>query len=216
MRVLILSDIHSRFDVLKRILESVDVDCCFICGDLSDFRAEDVFVISEILSEVGLKCYCVHGNCDPEEAIDYIEQSGMINLHCKSLPFENYTLHGVGGSNYTPFLTPSEYSNEEMWSFVENFIYGERNILISHCPPKGILDMTYSGINAGCEVIRSIMEKFDYIFCGHIHEAKGMYKNGTLVLNPGSVISGSFAVWDMNSNSFELKNVKDFKNFRSI
>jgi Icc-related predicted phosphoesterase len=49
-------------------------------------------------------------------------------------------------------------------------------ILITHTPPYGVLDLTRRGINAGCESLLERMVKLKdlrlHVF-GHIHEAAG-------------------------------------------
>ncbi len=62
------------------------------------------------------------------------------------------------------------------------------DILICHQPPYGILDKVtwkeapkhYQGKHAGSKVILDYIRKTQprYVFCGHIHEAKGMRKIG--------------------------------------
>ncbi len=211
MRLLITSDVHSSFRRFERILDNEsNVDYVVITGDLTDFVASHIQRIDKILNSKKLKALVVHGNCDPPESIDYIEKSSsMVNLHAKSVEIDDYAFHGLGGSNYTPFFTPSEYSDDEMRSFINNFEYGEKNVLISHCPPLGILDLTYSGIHAGCAVVREIMHNFDVIFCGHIHESPGIYvkDKSNIVLNPGSASSGRYALFDLNSFDCKLKKI---------
>jgi len=208
MKLLVTSDIHSSFKRFEKILDNEsDVDYVVIAGDLTDFVASHIKKIDEILNSRKLKALVVHGNCDPPESIDYIEKSSnMLNLHAKSVEIDDYTFHGLGGSNYTPFFTPSEYSEDEMRGFTHNFKYGKKNVLISHCPPYGILDLTYSGIHAGCIVVREIMHKFDVIFCGHIHESPGIHiEESGIILNPGSASSGRYALFNLKSFDYELK-----------
>ncbi len=70
------------------------------------------------------------------------------------------------------------------------------DILICHQPPYGILDKVtwkkapkhYQGKHAGSKVILDYIKKTQpkYVFCGHIHEGKGMKKIGkTEVYNLG-------------------------------
>jgi len=211
MKLLIISDIHSSFRRFKRILDNENSDYIIITGDLTDFEALHILKIDEILNSKNLKALVVHGNCDPPESIDYIEKSSnMLNLHAKSVKIGEFTFHGLGGSNYTPFFTPSEYSEDELRSFTYNFKYGKRDILVSHCPPLGILDLTYSGIHAGCAVVREIMSNFDIIFCGHIHESPGVCvdkSSSTIILNPGSASSGRYALFDLKTFDYELKKI---------
>jgi len=51
------------------------------------------------------------------------------------------------------------------------------DVLISHEPPKGVLDLTYSGMRVGSQVLRHAVEmsktKPRCWLCGHIHEGRG-------------------------------------------
>jgi predicted phosphohydrolase len=60
------------------------------------------------------------------------------------------------------------------------------DILVTHCPPKGILDRNVQGMDVGCEflleTVRTLKPK--YHFFGHIHEGYGiMYWNQTVFIN---------------------------------
>ncbi|MCS7121014.1 MAG: metallophosphoesterase family protein [Archaeoglobaceae archaeon] len=201
MKILILSDVHSSFENLKEILSSASYDLIFLAGDLTNFIKEDVFKIDEIISKFG-EAYAVHGNCDYEEILGY-DLDSINFVHAKSLNFEDFTLHGVGGSNLTLFSTPSEYSEEQMEEFFKKFVFSERNFLLSHCPPKGILDLTKNGIHVGCNVVKKYVENFEVIFCGHVHEAFGIEKNRFLAINPGPVFKRRYATFD--TEVFEAK-----------
>ncbi len=204
MKVLLISDLHSAFSTLGRILRFVsnsddELELCFACGDITHFKSNDVLRFDEILNEFGFECIAVHGNCDPPETLELFKETEITFIHGKSIKFKGFTLHGLGGSNYTPFFTPCEYSEDELREFTKNFSYGEKNLLISHCPPYGILDRTYSHANAGCTVVREILERFDAVLCGHIHEARGVNEN-PFVVNPGNANSGYFAILDLDDS----------------
>jgi|Deesub1362B_J571_1020462.scaffolds.fasta_scaffold00103_5 hypothetical protein len=207
MKVVVISDVHSSFENLEKILKFARLEGirhCFVCGDITHFASNDILRFESLIDEHSMECFAVHGNCDPPRAIELLNESDVIFIHGKSYDLGDLTLHGVGGSNYTPFNTPSEYSEEEIRDFTKNFEYGDRNILISHCPPYGILDTTYSGVSAGCTALREIVSNFDLIFCGHIHEARGRESK---VTNSGAVLSGNFAVWDLSKNRVKLMNI---------
>jgi Icc-related predicted phosphoesterase len=59
-----------------------------------------------------------------------------------------------------------------VWSKIPDDV----DILITHTPPYGILDISRSGTNAGCEVLRDRLQRLPscrlHVF-GHIHEAHG-------------------------------------------
>ncbi len=50
------------------------------------------------------------------------------------------------------------------------------DVLVTHGPPQGVLDSTFQGVAAGCEELRSALDRVRprvHIF-GHIHEAVGV------------------------------------------
>jgi Icc-related predicted phosphoesterase len=74
--------------------------------------------------------------------------------------------------------------------------FDKLNILICHQPPYGILDKVtakfapknWRGRHAGSRVILNCIKSKQpqYVFCGHIHEGKGMAKMGkTMIYNLG-------------------------------
>jgi len=60
------------------------------------------------------------------------------------------------------------------------------DVLITHGPPRGILDRTYSGEQVGCDDLRAAVERVRprlHVF-GHIHEGYGEYEEaGTKFVN---------------------------------
>jgi len=56
------------------------------------------------------------------------------------------------------------------------------DILVSHCPPKDILDEMYTGEHVGIEDLREQIENTSIRLCmfGHIHEANGMIQIGKI------------------------------------
>jgi len=64
----------------------------------------------------------------------------------------------------------------------------DTNILITHGPIFGYLDMTLEGVRTGCEYLREKLPMFTDLkihACGHIHEAYGSHEfvDGQLFLN---------------------------------
>ena len=107
---------------------------------------------------------------------------------------------GLGGSNYTPFNTPYEFSEQELASFlvsgfdqlgdVQDFI------LVYHTPPvQTSADRLLNGNHVGSRAVRSFIEERQPLLCltGHIHESRGEDHIGrTLVLNPGMLKDGGY------------------------
>ncbi len=208
MRLLLLSDIHSSFENLKEILSRESFDAIVVAGDITHFRPADVFKADSIIAQHTDECFAVHGNCDHEKVLEH-QYDGIRFIHRRSLRLDDFTIHGIGGSGITPFNTPSEYTDEEIMKMIgELKIEKEgRNILLTHCPPKGILDKTYSGVHAGCNAIREHVKSFDAILCGHIHEAHGVDDKITLAVNPGPVMWGRYALFDAEKMEVELRKI---------
>lgn len=61
---------------------------------------------------------------------------------------------------------------KERWSR----IHDSTDILVTHGPPRGILDTTYGAQHAGCQYLLKRIEEIKpkYHICGHIHEGYGM------------------------------------------
>ena len=205
MKALVVSDIHSAFRRLRRIISAENFDVMVVCGDITDFTPNHIPQFLEAVEDY--MCIAVHGNCDPPEVVSLLQSSDIHFIHGKSIELDGITFHGIGGSNFTPFFTPSEYSEEEIRGTASNFIFGDYNVLVTHCPPKGILDFTYTRKRAGSEAIAEIAERFDVILCGHIHEARGIEERKFLAVNPGSVSAGRYAVVDLEERRAELKQI---------
>lgn len=80
-------------------------------------------------------------------------------------------------------------------------------ILISHVPPYGFLDITNNKFtrnkdkHVGSKVLLKAIRKYPpgFVFCGHIHEAKGISKiRKTIIINAGS--EGDYFIFDTETN----------------
>ena len=80
-------------------------------------------------------------------------------------------------------------------------------ILLSHTPPVGTLDLD-DGKHKGCQVVKDLIEKSrpNWVFCGHAHGARGKETIGdSIVVNPGALKSGFYALVDTDKKKVELK-----------
>jgi len=88
------------------------------------------------------------------------------------------------------------------------------DVLVTHCPPYGILDKSTAGIHLGCPILTEILQGIRpklHIF-GHIHEGYGILrKYGTLYVNAsicnrqGREDNRPIVVdWDVKRGEFEI------------
>ena len=107
------------------------------------------------------------------------------NDHYDSFKLPNgMSLLGVPGVTNLPRWAFNS-TEERFWEFMRR--KGRHDIIVSHAPPKGILDFVppkgeFSGKNAGVEAFRAYAKHYrpEHWFFGHIHEGYGSSElNGT-------------------------------------
>lgn len=122
---------------------------------------------------IGNDCHKIHKSI--------LNGNKVFDLHDKSKKISKYLLVGIEGTTKETELPLGFvlYSENEIKSHLKD--YAKKNqpiILLSHCPPYGILDkaIRYSkGQSIGSAAIRSFIEKNNVILhvCGHCHSMGG-------------------------------------------
>jgi uncharacterized protein len=211
MEIVCTADFHgdtSNFDRLK----GEKADLLVIAGDLTDLGGQgDAGKMIELLEGTAPRTMAVQGNCDRAGVLRYLIDNDL-SLHSSAKVENGVGFFGLGGSNTTPFNTPTEFSEDEIWSFL-NIGYGliedrEKKVMVSHAPPYGTkVDMTGSGLNVGSRSVRKFIESYrpDLVICGHIHEARGHDRVGdTVVINTGPLYRGFVRVKIDGKPEFEF------------
>lgn len=200
MRIIAFGDIHDRTENIGKVERLSDADCVIITGDLTNFggvgRAKKVI---ETVSRHNPNLYALPGNMDQRQVEGYVDELG-INIHSKGVIIQGVGFFGVGGSNYTPFNTPTEYTEEEIKEFIrkgyEEIKHVKLKVLVSHAPPYNTkVDIVGGGHHVGSVSVREFIEKYQPQICltGHIHEAVGKDIIGnTIILNPGMLANGGY------------------------
>ena len=143
----------------------------------------------------------------------HLVRNGVRNIEGLRIGFLEYFV----GTSWVREFKPSDYKKslknakretEKVKGILKNF--KDLDILVCHQPPYGILDkMTnkqapkhWYGKHAGSKVILDYIKKKQprYVFCGHIHEGKGMKKIGrTEIYNVGCC--GDYIILDGKDKS---------------
>ncbi len=193
MRIIAFGDIHMEYAGIEKITGLSKADLVIITGDFTNCGGkEDASTILDVIRRINPKIYAVLGNMDKASIGNYLDELG-INIHGKGFVLGDLGIFGVGGSNFTPFNTPTEFSEEELGDIVNKayqYVTQARiKVLISHTPPfNTAADMIGGGVHVGSTAIRKFIEEKqpDFCFTGHIHESRGEDRIGrTLILNPG-------------------------------
>jgi Icc-related predicted phosphoesterase len=200
VKLIAFGDIHEHTGNVGKIEGLSDADAVIITGDLTNFagvrKAKEVI---EYVSRYNSRVYAQLGNLDQEEVNDYLDELG-INLHANGFIIQGIGIFGVGGSNPTPFNTPTEYSEQQIEAFIRKGYEKIKDIplkiLAPHAPPYNTkVDVVGSGTHVGSTAVRAFIEKYQPQLCltGHIHEAVGTDRIGeTIIVNPGMLRHGGY------------------------
>ncbi|GAX61282.1 phosphoesterase [Candidatus Scalindua japonica] len=216
MKIISFGDIHENLSNLIHLENDLkSADLIIVTGDLTNYngREEAEKVIEEIM-RYNKNILAQPGNLDQPEVNDYLTEKG-INLHGNGFIKDNIGIFGVGGSNLTPFKTPTEFSENEIETFLlEGFDKvkdAEFKIMVPHMPPKETkLDIISAGFHVGSQSVRDFISKYkpDIVLSGHIHEARGSdIIENTALFNAGMFQQGGYVIITENPEglSAELK-----------
>ena len=203
MKIISFGDIHedlNNLTLLKNEMESADL--VIVTGDLTNFngRKEAERVIDEIM-KYNENVLAQLGNLDQPEVNDYLTEKG-INLHRNGFIRDDIGIFGVGGSNLTPFNTPTEFSEDEIETFllegIDKVKDAKFKIMVPHMPPKDTkIDIITAGAHVGSQSVRDFILKHkpDITLSGHIHEARGSDTiENTLAFNAGMFREGGYVI----------------------
>ena len=167
--------------------------------------------------ENAVPVYVTGGNDDPPAVVEFLKSQGsIINSEEQTVTLDGlWTMVSLGFSNFTPWKTPRECSEDVLTDKIEwitSKILDHTNTIFNfHVPPyKSTIDVApavdgtadppkyilRNGMpvltSVGSTAVRSAIEKLQPMLGlhGHIHESKGTIKIGrTLCVNPGSEYS---------------------------
>ena len=215
MKIIAISDIHGKYIKIIDYLKKNTVDLIILTGDITDFGPHEL--AEEILNEISsfdIPVLAIPGNCDPINLYESIDNSKAVNIHGKSVTIKNIGICGFGGSNPTPFNTPLEFDEIEIYNnartVMEEIKNHEITLFVTHAPPLGTkTDLLPSGKHVGSESLRRIIEEFQpsINLCGHIHESRAIDKIGkTSIINPGMLKYGHVCL--INIDDSDEDNIK--------
>ena len=161
------------------------------------------------LEEYGLVAYVCPGNDDRLEVDSVIDEAKrIIRAESKVLEvFKGIEMISTGWTNPTPWKTPRECSEEELYerikAMAEKIKDVQSSIFNLHAPPYNSkldeapeldekLRPKYGGratVPVGSKAVRRAIEEYQPMLGlhGHIHESRGVTRIGrTICLNPGS------------------------------
>jgi uncharacterized protein len=205
MKIVSFGDVHMATRNLAR-MDSVmrDTDLIIVSGDLTNFGGPDD--AGKVIGDVRHACkrvLALPGNFDTGEVIPFLEREGVA-LHGRATIIDGVAIFGCGGSNITPFKTPTEYTEDEIYATLVRGYAEVRDarplLMVCHTPPfETRCDRIAGGRAVGSTAARRFIEEFkpDVCISGHIHESAGVDKIGpTTIINAGPFKDGGYIVVD--------------------
>jgi Icc-related predicted phosphoesterase len=214
MKIISIGDVHMATRNLARMGEVMrDTDLVIISGDLTNFGGPDD--ARKVIADVRAACknvLAVPGNLDRREVFPMLEDEG-IALHGKGMVVDGIGIFGCGGSNITPFNTPSELSEEEIHEALMRGYEQVREVrpllMVCHTPPlETKCDRIMNGKAVGSPAARKFIEQVrpDVCISGHIHESAGVDSIGpTVVLNAGPFKGGGYIVVESKGRGLDAR-----------
>jgi uncharacterized protein len=214
MKIVSFGDIHMATGNLVRMDEVMrDTDMVIISGDLTNFGGIDD--ARKVLDDVRKKCsrvLALSGNLDRREVIPFLEAE-RIALHGQGVAVSGMGIFGCGGSNITPFNTPTELSEEEIYDTLARGYAVVRDcrplLMVCHTPPyETKCDRIVGGKAVGSTAARRFIEevKPDVCISGHIHESAAIDRIGsTTIVNAGPFKGGGYVVVHQDGPRLEAK-----------
>jgi Icc-related predicted phosphoesterase len=162
------------------------------------------------LADAPVRCFVMPGNDDPPAVDGAIERAARVEgCDGRVVEFGGYRMVSVGYSNRTPFDSPRELDEDELYrricGLADEAGDMDRCLFNLHVPPYDStldtcaalddhLEVVMAGsepklIAAGSTAVREAIERYQPLASlhGHIHESAGATRIGrTLCINPGS------------------------------
>jgi uncharacterized protein len=203
MKIVSFGDVHMATANLARMGAILrDTDLIIVSGDLTNFGApaEAGKVIDAVRSACA-NVLALSGNLDQREVMPWLEREG-IALHGKGVVRDGIGIFGCGGSNITPFNTPTELSEDEIYETLMRGYAEVRDIrpllMVCHTPPYATkCDRIAGGQAVGSTAARRFIEEIkpDACLSGHIHESAAIDHIGpTVIANAGPFKDGGYIV----------------------
>ncbi len=203
MKLVSFGDVHMATRNLERMGNELrDTDLIIISGDLTNFGGpDDARKVLDAVRGACARVLALPGNLDRGEVIPYLETEGVA-LHGRGMVIGGVAIFGCGGSNITPFHTPTELTEDEIYETLRRGYLQVKDLrpllMVCHTPPfQTKCDRLMNGTAVGSTAARRFIEEVKPEVCisGHIHESAAVDKIGaTTVLNAGPFKGGGYIV----------------------
>lgn len=192
MRVIYAVDIHGYERGLKKLAEvsnSLKADLMVLGGDINADLT--------ILNGLNCKVAVTPGECDDIYITKRARELGIL-FDGSTVDSDSWIIGFVGGLSV-------HQSIRKLYERATNSV----DLLVTHFPPKGCLDLVLGKYHGGLNELNSIIAKYKvtYVLTGHYHDNVGvcLMCSNALVMNPGPLTHGKFLLLDYNDTVIEYR-----------
>ena len=207
MKIVVISDTHGEHEKLGRLAGDVLIHC----GDFESIFSRNSVSVYQIDEWFGRqqfeRIYCIGGNHDfrlvQEVAEGRVPFRNAIWLHERSDVFRGVTFYGA---SWVPMLHGfAFFADDEFLERAWSRIPEDVDVLITHTPPLGILDVSSRGKSLGCRYLADRLKDLSpTLHCfGHVHRSRGTTtkrpsSSGRAVMSPHNFsnwVTGKISSW---------------------
>jgi hypothetical protein len=206
MRIAYVVDVHDRFEAVPEALARIgEVGVLLVGGDVTTGGTPDAATRAiELWQPLVPRLLAVAGNMDSAEIDTRLVDLG-VSIDGRGVLIDDVGVAGISAAPLSPMHTPYELDDDEILRRGEAGLGAIRaarvRIFCPHAPPHDTkCDRLPSGEHVGSVVLRRLIEREqpDIVFCGHIHQARGIdFIGETRIVNPGPVSAGHYAVFEV-------------------
>lgn len=175
MRILAFSDLHASAARAAALVEaSREADLVIGAGDFCNAR-RGLPEAMALLEGLAAPMLAVPGNAESAGELRAAAGPGVTVLHGEGAEVGGIRVFGLGcGVPVTPFGAWScDLTEAEAEALLDRCTACD--ILVTHSPPKGVADVTSTGLSVGSTAIRDAIARLRpaLALCGHIHDSWG-------------------------------------------
>jgi len=175
MKIMAFSDLHhGRVRAEALVAASAEADLAIGAGDFCNMRRALPEAMN-LLGGITVPMILVPGNAESDDELRDAAHMGTTVLHGQSVEIGGLRIFGLGYAvPVTPFGDWSCDLAEDDAAALLDRCQGA-DILITHSPPKGLVDRSSTGLSIGSVAVREAIERIapQLVLCGHVHDCWG-------------------------------------------
>ncbi len=198
IKIVVISDTHTGHEALGRLSGDVLVHC----GDFALWghsTRDDIANLDRWFSRQDFRLILVTGGNHDFDLEECTRAGGEAFHHATYLEDKRVEFEGLNfyGAPWVPELKQWAYfqeqpSLESKWATIPS----DTDVLITHSPPSGILDVNTRGKSCGCPALRARLKELKLrLHCfGHVHASAGVFREGGTTYVNAAMVNHTYTI----------------------